>query len=68
MIMAEIAVLAAITATFSLLLGGIIGISLTIKRVDKRGSLRDEAPTMLSQGVRALTGAHAARWDDSDAA
>ena len=63
--MAALAVLAAITATFFLLLGGIIAISWTIKRVDKRGSLRDEAPTVLGQGVRALTGAHAARWDSS---
>lgn len=61
--MTALAVLAAITATFFLLLGGMIAISVTIKRVDKRGSLRGEAPTMLGQGVLALTGAHAARWD-----
>jgi hypothetical protein len=64
-IMAAIAVLTAITITFFLLLGGMIVVSWAIKRVDKRGSLRREAPTMLSQGVLALTGAHAARWDGS---
>lgn len=63
--MAALAVLAAITATFFLLLGGIVAVSFTIKRVDKHGSLRDEAPTMLGQGVLALTGMHAARWDQS---
>jgi len=64
-IMAALAVLAAITATFFLLLGGMIAVSWTINRVDKRGSLRDVAPTMFGQGVLALTGAHAARWDGS---
>ena len=66
--MAVIAILAAITATFMLLLGGIIAISFTIKRVDKHGSLRGEAPTMVGQGIRALTGMHAARWDGRAAA
>jgi hypothetical protein len=61
--MAALAVLAAITAASFLLLGGIIAISLTINRVDKRGSLRGKAPTLLNQGVLSLTGAHAARWD-----
>ena len=60
--MAALVVLAAITGTFFLLLGGIVAISMTIKRVDKHGSLRGEAPTMLGQGILALTGAHAARW------
>jgi hypothetical protein len=63
--MAALAVLAAITATFFLVLGGMVAISLTINNVDKRGSLRNEAPTMLGQGVLALTGMHAARWDRS---
>jgi hypothetical protein len=63
--MAVIAILAAITATFMLLLGGIIAISFTIKRIDKHGSLHGEAPTMLGHGIRALTGMHAARWDKS---
>jgi hypothetical protein len=61
--MAALAVLAAITVAFFLLLGGMIAISLTINRMDRRGSLRQEAPTHLGQGVLALTGAHAARWD-----
>jgi hypothetical protein len=62
--MAALVILAAITAAFFLLLGGMIAISWSIKRVDKRGSLRAEAPTTLGQGVlAALTGAHAARWD-----
>ena len=61
--MAALVILASITATFFLLLGGMIAISWTINRVDRRGSLRDEAPTALGQGVLALTGAHAARWD-----
>ena len=65
--MAALAVLAAITATFCLLLGGIVAVCAAIKRVDKRGTLRDEAPTVLGQGVQALTGAHAARWDRSAA-
>jgi hypothetical protein len=63
--MAALVVLTAITATFFLLLGGIFAISMTIRRVDKHGSLRREAPTMLGQGILALTGAHAARWDRS---
>jgi len=61
--MAALVILAAIAAAFFLLLGGMIAISWSIKRVDKRGSLRAEAPTTLGQGVLALTGAHAARWD-----
>lgn len=62
--MSALAVLAAITATFFLLFAGLGAIALLIKRVDKQhGSLRDKAPTALGQGVLALTGAHAARWD-----
>ena len=61
--MAALAVLAAATAAFFLLLGGMIAISLIINRVDKHGSLRGQAPTMWGQGIQALTGAHAARWD-----
>jgi hypothetical protein len=57
--MAALVVLAAITATFFLLLGGMFAISWATRR----GSLREKAPTMLGQGVQALTGAHAARWD-----
>ncbi len=60
--MATLAVLAAITATFFLLFGGMIAISLTIRRLDKR-SLRATAPTTLGHGILVLTGAHAARWD-----
>lgn len=61
--MAALAVLATITATFFLLLAGLIAISLIINRVDKRGSLHGNPLTMLDQGILALTGAHAARWD-----
>lgn len=63
--MAALAVLAAIAATFFVLLGGFVALSFAIKRVDKHGSLHGEAPTVLGQGVRTLTGAHAARWDGS---
>ena len=63
--MAALVILAAITATFFLLLGGFIAISISIRRVDKHGSLRGEAPTMVGQGTMSLTGAHAARWDHS---
>jgi hypothetical protein len=59
--MAALAVLAVITAAFFLLLGGMIAISWTINRA----SVRDKAPTMLGQGIQALTGVHAARWDRS---
>lgn len=62
--MAALVVLAAIAAAFVFLLGAIVAVSWTINHVDRRGSLRDEqAPTRLVQGVLALTGAHAARWD-----
>jgi hypothetical protein len=63
-IVAALAVLAAITATFFLLLGGLIAISWATRR----GSLREKAPTVLGQGIQALTGAHAARWDRRAAA
>ena len=61
--MAALAVLAATTATFVLLLAGFVIVSFTIKRVDKRGSLREQAPTVLDHGILVLTGAHAARWE-----
>jgi hypothetical protein len=67
-IMTALVVLAAITATSFLLLGGFIAISFSIKRVDKRGSLRGGAPTMVGQGTMILTGTHAARWDGPTAA
>jgi hypothetical protein len=61
--MAAIEVLAAI-ATASAILGAVfVAWCWSIKRIDKHGSLRQEAPTILSQSVQSLTGAHAARWD-----
>lgn len=63
--MAALVVLAAITAAFFVLLGGLVTVSFAIRRVDRRGSLHGEASTVVGQGVRAITGAHAARWDGS---
>ena len=61
--MAAIVVLAAI-ATATAVIGAVfVAWCWGIKRIDKRGTLRQEAPTILSQSVQSLTGAHAARWD-----
>jgi hypothetical protein len=62
--MAALVVLIAIAAASGVLLAVYVAICSAIRRADKRGTLRDGAPTMLGQRVQAFTGAHAARWDD----
>jgi hypothetical protein len=63
-IMAAIAVVLAAIATAAAILGAVfVAWCWGIKRIDKRGTLRQEAPTILGHGVQSLTGTHAARWD-----
>lgn len=59
--MAVLAVLIAIAVACG---GVFLTICSVIRRRDKWGSLRIQAPTTLGRRVQAITGAHAARWGE----
>jgi hypothetical protein len=49
---------------FGVLFGAFVSISFAIRRDDRRGSLRWDAPTHSAKAARSLVGLGGSRWDD----
>ncbi len=61
--MAALVVLALITILLGAILGAFVKLSLAIRREDRAGSLRFDAPTSSAEIARSLVGISSSRWD-----
>jgi hypothetical protein len=61
--MATLITLALVTVLIGIAIGGFFSLSLAIRREDRAGSVRFDAPNRSAQTARSFVGISSSRWD-----